>query len=72
MTHIFASSSTRFALAFGLAVATAGGLAGLVSRTAAANAPAPTGVRCFFGASSDAKHSSATGWVCAPEQRNAH
>lgn len=69
MTQIFASPS-RFALALGLAVATAGSLASFVSPSDAADAPAARSVRCFFGANSDAKHSVASGWVCAPEQPN--
>ena len=72
MTRIFASSSSRFALALSFALAMAGGLAGFVSPASAAGASsASNSVRCFFGTNSDAKHSTTSGWVCAREQNSA-
>ncbi|MHB8885933.1 MAG: hypothetical protein ACYC5H_12820 [Methylovirgula sp.] len=72
MTRVFASSSSRFALALSLALAMAGGLTGFVSPASAASASGVSnGVRCFFGANSDAKHGSTSGWVCAREQNSA-
>jgi hypothetical protein len=70
MTKIYSSSFTQVALALGLAVAAASGIASLVSSAQADEAHPRSGMRCFLGTNSDAKHSTSSGWVCVPERRS--
>ncbi len=71
MTRIFASSS-RIALALGLALALAGGASAIAAGAHPTVASAKTSVRCFFAANGDAKHGPENGgWICLPEHHTA-
>lgn len=70
MTRIFASSSSRIALALGLALA--GGASAIAAGVHPTVASATTSVRCFFAANGDAKHGPENGgWICLPEHHTA-
>ncbi len=70
MTHIFASSS-RLALALGLALATAGGVAAFVAKAHADSSTAAASVHCFVGLKGDPVQGPLSrGWVCLPEHRD--